>query len=266
MENDKVSFQSRTKKTMAFRLMIFFSFFLILWSQKKSIVLADEPINNNNNTSSTVFRPGGHFTVLASVQQSYWDITNAGSIEYAHDELYAASMIFRYTFHSQLIRKVGLVVGTDMEVEYEPGQIAASSKCNDFTFKSGVNFTFPSLLLGLVDNINEKYRVMLLANYTAALYPMMQACNAENKPHFLLRAIPHSISASVLLDIFSSKTIAWSLGLGTRWRFIDCIGTPLICYQASQRNSALEKFSMSAFATFVELGLTWQPSSQNLWK
>jgi hypothetical protein len=212
---------------------------------------------------ATLFRPGGHVSLLAAVQQTAWDVTKAGAVVGKKELHFSPGVVARYAFHFQLIKKFGGVVGTDVGVFHDWANVGEtqSAACSGSAFRPGTYFSFPSMTLGLVQNLSEKHRAAILGQYTGIMFPWMKTC-LENGETQLLSAIPHSFAMMGQWDRFLESGAAISVAVGYRNTGIQCVGKQSVCVFGAEKTSALENLDFSARGIVVQIGMTWPTGTE----
>ncbi len=149
-------------------------------------------------------------------------------------------------------------MGTDVGVFHNgltllpPARVACSGR----GFSPGTGFSFPSMVLGLVQNFSENQRVLFQGQYTGVIFPFMTTC-LEDGNEQLLAAIPNSYSLSGQWDVFLESGFALFFVAGYRYLGSRCVGQQSVCRFGAEKTSALEKMDFSARGVFVQFGVTW---------
>ncbi len=214
-------------------------------------------------SESITFRPGGNVSLLSSVQQIEWDIHEAGGVKNAAKWSFSPGLVLRYAFHFQFIRGIGGVVGTDVAFYHDWSDVGGNDAmgCGGRGFRAGPSFSFPSMTFGVVKSFSEAQRFVLMGQYTGTTFPWMKTCLNDGSEQ-LLAAIPHSAAILGQLDLFSEGNTAFSVALGYRFLSIQCVGIRSVCTFGSQKTSALEKLDIAAKGALLQLGMTWQTSTE----
>lgn len=164
------------------------------------------------------------------------------------------------------------MVGTDLQTHMEwtdirPGDLPP--QCGGHGFRPGPALTFPSLLLGVSQDISATLRTTLFGQYSATWFPTMTTCALEGTDGAQafnekreLSAIANSWAVTLTTDVFLSSAVAATLGLGYRIRHLECVGPPSECETARSRDNALETLSILAHGLDVQVGLTWLPEQR----
>lgn len=200
--------------------------------------------------SSTSFRPGHNLTLLGVSQQSSWMVSRAGEVRGVDFESWEPGLVLRYSFHLNLVRKFGLVLGTGVGAWFQNKTVEG--------FRPGSSFMFPSILAGVVQNFRADSRALLLAEYSANWYPWMTARGApvrmgagkSRDTKVDLAPIPDAFSVFAQVDTFTSRQAAVSVALG--WRVVsnELLGKP-------SKNTLLGNSSFRNAGLFAGAGLTW---------
>jgi hypothetical protein len=187
-----------------------------------------------------------------------WDVTEAGAVVGAKARGFSPGVLVRYSFHFQLFRKFGGLVGTDVGVFHNGITLPAATKSSCFGrgFSPGPGFSFPSMALGLVQNFSETQRVLVQGQYTGIIFPFMTTC-LDNGNEQLLAAIPNSYALSGQWDVFGESGLAFSTVAGYRYLGSRCVGQQSVCRFGAEKTSALEKMDFSARGLFIQFGVTW---------
>jgi hypothetical protein len=229
------------------------------------VFLAESAHGSDSASSvSASFRPGGNVSVLSSVQQMRWNVIEAGGVKNRKFWSFSPGLVARYAFHFQFLSKFGGVVGTDVAVNHEWAQVGRHSEdgCVASGFRPGPSISLPSLTLGLVQNYREGARIMILGQYTGTMFPWMKSCTATGKGEQLLSAIPHSFGVIGHWDVFSDSSRAFSVGIGYRTQFSQCVGKTSVCIFGAEKTSALERLNVSSDGLVFQVGMTWQAGAE----
>jgi hypothetical protein len=210
----------------------------------------DEAVVPRGATSSTSFRPGHNLTLLAVGQQSSWSVARAGEVRSVEFDTWEPGAVLRYSFHLNLVRKFGLVLGTALGAWYQNRTVEG--------FRPGSSFMFPSIVAGVVQNFRADTRAILLAEYSANWYPWMTAQGAPTSSEpgdgrntkVQLAPIPDAFSVLAQIDTFTGRSTAVSVALG--WRVVsnELLGKP-------SKNTLLGNSSFRNSGLFAGAGLTW---------
>ncbi len=210
----------------------------------------DEAVVPRGATSSTSFRPGHNLTLLALGQQSSWSVARAGEVRSVEFDTWEPGAVLRYSFHLNLVRKFGLVLGTALGAWYQNRTVEG--------FRPGSSFMFPSIVAGVVQNFRADTRAILLAEYSANWYPWMTAQGAPTSSEpgdgrntkVQLAPIPDAFSVLAQIDTFTGRSTAVSVALG--WRVVsnELLGKP-------SKNTLLGNSSFRSSGLFAGAGLTW---------
>ena len=198
-----------------------------------------------------------------------WRVTEAGAVRNAKEWSFAPGLVARYAFHFQLAKKFGGVVGTELGLTYEGGNLGKDvlpAECGGNGFRPGPSILFPSMLLGVVQNYLEDRRFLVLGQYGAAWFPVMKTCAGIAAKHHSVDAIPHHLSLMGQFDLFSSTSAAWSVGAGLRSHFIKCVGTVSVCELGAQKASLLERLKITGWGFFFVAGVTWPTGADSIWR
>lgn len=210
--------------------------------------------------TTATFRPGGNISLSAAVQQTSWEVRSAGVLRNEEEWVTSGWIVARYAFHFQILSKFGGVVGTETSISYETANIGEDNPavlCPEGGFRPGPGFSFPSVMLGLVQNFQSDRRVMILGQYGSSWYPWMRTCGGKGKTNQRLAAMPHVVSLGLALDLFRSSSSAWTLGAGYRASFIRCVGTSASCEQNVQKTGDLERLDLFAKGIWLQTGVSW---------
>lgn len=235
------------------------------WLGITFIFLAKNAHGNDSDLAvSASFRPGGNVSVLSSVQQMRWHVIEAGGVKNQRFWSFSPGIVARYAFHFQFVSKFGGVVGTDVALNHEWAQVGqrSESACSENGFRPGASISLPSLTLGLVQNYREGARIMLLGQYTGTMFPWMKSCTATGKGDQLLSAIPNSFAVLGQWDVFLDSSRAFSLGIGYRNQFVQCVGKTSVCLFGAEKTSALERLNLSSEGLVLQIGMTWQAGAE----
>gem|GEM_PF-6412348 len=204
----------------------------------------------NASPTSTSFRPGHNLTLIATGQQALWKVERAGEVRGLSFRSWEPGVLLRYTFHLNLVRKLGLVLGTGTGGWYQ--------NRTHSSFHPGSSFMFPSIIVGLVQNFEADTRVVLAGEYAAIWYPWLRTRGTpdltdKNNPRETsidLGPIPDAFTAFLQLDHFAGRNMAFSAVAGWRVVSSSLFGSPsktTLIGSSSFRNSGL----------MAGVGLTW---------
>ncbi len=194
-------------------------------------------------TYNASFRPGHHLTLFVTFQQNKWNVRQAGVISGVAGRSVSPGLGLRYSFHFNIYRTFGLLVGSGVQFLYE------NRNYSGFVPKS--SFQFPSMIFGIVNNIDLKFRISAFGEYSANWYPMMLSKGEENK-NIVLGAIPDHFAFFTQFDFFSRRNIAFSSALGWRRTCTNCV------LQSNSSESILNRIHISNDGFFMQSGMTWQ--------
>lgn len=220
----------------------------VLLSPFHSAYAQDRTIGNPQTTGEpsqdhTEFRPGHNLTVTLDAYQSNWRIHDPESATSQTDETIRPGIGILYTFHINLIKKFGLVVGTSASVIYDNHEFS--------DFYPGPAINFPSLAAGFVQNFLSDVRMAFLVELSAAWFPGMTRKN-QTGSRVVLSAVPDVIATSLAIDRFFSRNIALHTSVG--WRGV--YDTSLLGDNAAESLFNGLQFQNTGF--FLKAGLTWQ--------
>jgi hypothetical protein len=178
-----------------------------------------------------------------------WRVRRAGEIRDVEFEVWEPGLVLRYSFHLNLVRKFGLVLGTGVGTWWQNRTYEG--------FRPGSSVMFPSVLVGVVQNFLTDTRVSLLGEYSAHWYPSLSARGAPDvsdpkrprETRVTIAPIPDGISTFAQVDNFSRRNVAVSVAVG--WRVIsnELLGKP-------SKNTLLGNSSFRSAGAFLGAGVT----------
>lgn len=200
--------------------------------------------------ASTSFRPGHNLTLVAAAQQSQWYVRSAGEVKDLEFETWEPGAKLRYTFHLNLVRKFGMVLGTGVGAWYQDSSHGG--------FRPGSSFMFPSIVLGFVQNFEAQTRAVFAGEYSATWYPWLSTRGVPDRSdparpretRVELAPIPDTFTAFAQVDHFTRRNTALTASAG--WKIVSqsLLGKP-------SKSTLIGASDFRNKGFFVALGVTW---------
>lgn len=202
-----------------------------------------------------MFRPGHNLTFTGMIQQSTWEVEETSRVESAAASKSVPGAHLRYAFHVNLFSNTGVAFGTSVTSFLHEGQIGQ-------VLTPGWSVTFPSILLGAVQNLSRNQRFSLAMEYAAVYFHRLRvnrkgsSDGIEPAPseQVVLSLTPDSISPSLHYEFFFHDLFALSVLLGHRTVFTSCFGS---CTSSAFANEV--RFTQVGW--YLGVGVNWRAES-----
>jgi hypothetical protein len=198
----------------------------------------------NESIATTNFRPGHNVTLTGGLSQGRWSVRKVGAVERASGTSIVPILALRYTFHMNLLKKFGLIVGTGSQFLYENQSYSG--------FVPGSSFVFPSLTTGVVQNFIADARVLLGVEYSGIWFPWMKTRETDGRV-VTVGAVPDLWSVFLQLDKFQTRNRALSVSLGWKKIWNSCS-----VLTSCRDDTLVGSLKFENMSLFVQTGLTWQ--------
>jgi hypothetical protein len=201
----------------------------------------------------SVFRPGHNLTFVGLLQQTTWRINDTENISGVKEDQLTPAATVRYSFHVNLTGHLGFALGTGVSAYFHSGDLGDS-------VMPGNSYSFPSLAVGLVQNLSQSARITGFFEYAAVYFHRFRAYekprsgNTENPDatgRVATSFVPDSLAGVVVFDQFLTESLALSLTGGYRVVSTYCLGGG--CGSSAFVNSI--QFRQEGL--FIGLGMNW---------
>lgn len=231
--------------TMIVFLFFIFTSSLVYNSVASAQKLTQEPQEEYFRPS---FRSGHNATLLLSGEYTTWKVSqNAGNainqeaISAIQQTKLVPALFFRYSYHFNIISSFGFFIGSTA------GFIASNGSYGNFY--PGYGISFPTVTLGLVQNVEDFFRLLIGGEYGAIWYPNM-TIKTDSGTTNSLAAVPNIFSVYLGSDFFLERHTAISTQIGGRYFYVPCLNS---CSNSNYVNS----LSIQGQSIYAQAGLTW---------
>jgi len=179
-----------------------------------SPAFGQSPVNEYRGS----FRPGHNLTVATGLQQSRWSLNLESLGKPLTTERFNFLGILSYAYHFQLFQWTGLMMGTSVQF------ILDRTSRDGFEPKFGV--ALPSILGGIVQNLGNEARLLLVGEFGAAWYPYFKWKVAQTQAVYE-GAVPDSLALSAQLELGLQRRNVLALIAGWRLSADSLVGDKL---------------------------------------